>query len=101
MGRQERPVPPGPLHDFAADLRTLRAVAGGLGYRALARRAGYSASALSAAAAGEGLPSLPVTLAYVGACHGDTAAWEQRWRMLATELNGAMLGTAPPIYDPS
>src|SRR6266511_1018058 len=85
MGRQERPLDPaaGPLQAFAHDLRQLRRGAGSPGYRALARRAGYSASVLSTAANGSDLPSLPVVLAYVGACRGDVKAWEWRWQELA------------------
>ena len=85
MGRQERPLDPaaGPLQAFAHDLRQLRRGAGSPGYRALARRAGYSASVLSTAANGSDLPSLPVVLAYVGACRGDVKAWERRWQELA------------------
>src|SRR5216683_3084430 len=85
MGRRERPLESGPLHDFARELRELRA-ATGLTYRALARKAGYSASALSAAASGDGLPTLDVLLAYAGACGADMAAWEQRWREVAATL---------------
>src|SRR3954470_23571160 len=85
MGRHEEPLPTGPLHDFASGLRALRAGTG-LSYRALARKAGYSASALSAAAGGVALPTLDVTLAYVGACGGDSGEWEARWRRLAAEL---------------
>src|SRR6266508_203621 len=72
MGRQERPLDPaaGPLQAFAHDLRQLRRGAGSPGYRALARRAGYSASVLSTAANGSDLPSLPVVLADGGACRG-------------------------------
>jgi hypothetical protein len=88
-GRRERPIPPGPLNEFAQGLRDLRASAGQPTYRALERRAGYSSSALSAAAAGERLPSLAVTLAYVGACDGDMAAWEVRWELLAAQLRRA------------
>ena len=87
MSRRECPVRPGPAHQFATDLRALRAGTG-LTYRALARRAGYSYSTLSAAASGEALPTLEVTLAYVGACGGDMAAWEQRWHALAAKPNG-------------
>jgi outer membrane protein assembly factor BamB/transcriptional regulator with XRE-family HTH domain len=78
MGRQEQPLQPGSLHDFASELRKLRADTG-LTYRALARKAGYSATALSVAASGNALPSLDVLLAFVGACGGDSAAWEKRW----------------------
>lgn len=71
---------------FAAELRQLRERAGRPGYRELARRAHYSASTLSEAAGGRELPSLAVTLAYVGACAGDRAAWETRWRGVSAEL---------------
>ncbi|GAB3453338.1 hypothetical protein GCM10027436_53950 [Actinophytocola sediminis] len=50
-------------------------------------RAHYSAAALSEAANGRRLPSLAVTLAYVSACDGDTAAWEERWREIAAEMS--------------
>ncbi|MGW5675439.1 nSTAND1 domain-containing NTPase [Streptomyces sp. NPDC003860] len=81
-GRRERPLDPmaGPVEAFACDLRELRAAAGGPTYREMARRAGYSASALAAAAAGDQLPSLPVTLAYAEVCAGDSDEWESRWR---------------------
>ncbi|WP_410170171.1 helix-turn-helix domain-containing protein [Actinacidiphila bryophytorum] len=45
----------------------------------MARRSGVGASTLSQAAAGERLPTLPTLRAYVGACGGDVAEWEQRW----------------------
>jgi hypothetical protein len=47
----------------------------------------YSVGALSQAVDGRKLPSLPVTLAYVAACGGDTAAWEQRWKTVTAELS--------------
>jgi tetratricopeptide (TPR) repeat protein len=89
VGRQEQPLDPtaGPLHGFAHELRELRHAAGNPGYRTLARRAGYSASALSAAASGRVLPSLAVTLAYVGACDGDTGEWERRWIEVAATID--------------
>ncbi|OLB64060.1 MAG: hypothetical protein AUI10_12700 [Actinobacteria bacterium 13_2_20CM_2_72_6] len=91
MGRQEQPLDPtaGPLQGFAHELRELRRAAGNPGYRTLARRAGYSASALSAAASGRLLPSLAVALAYVGACDGDTGDWERRWTEVAADLENA------------
>ena len=82
MGRQERDLAPGPLRDFASDLRMLRS-ASGMTYREVARRAGYSASALSTAASGQALPTLDVLLAYAGACGGNTEAWQCRWEELA------------------
>ncbi|MFE0421583.1 WD40 repeat domain-containing protein [Streptomyces sp. NPDC058953] len=88
MGRRENPLDPdaGPVQRFAYDLRELRRTAGGPTYRAMARDCPYSAPTLSAAAAGERLPSLAVTLAYVAACVGDASAaadWERRWRAVA------------------
>lgn len=85
MGRRERPLDPGPLRDFAHDLRQLRATSG-LTYRVMAEKAKYSTSALSLAASSREFPSLAVTRAYVGACGGDVAAWERRWHVLATWL---------------
>ncbi|MDI6407686.1 DNA-binding protein [Streptomyces albus] len=82
MGRRERPVDPaeGPVQQFAYELRKLREEAGRPTYRQLAARCGYSVTTLSQAAAGERLPSLAATLAYVTACGGDPAEWERRWR---------------------
>ncbi|ONI81455.1 hypothetical protein ALI144C_19170 [Actinosynnema sp. ALI-1.44] len=96
MARAERPLDPGdgPLLRWAADLRKLREKAGSPGYRELARRAHYSAGALSEAASGRKLPSLAVTVAYVQACGGDIAAWERRWRDLSAEL-AELVETAP------
>lgn len=87
-GRPERPLNPGdgPLARFAHELRQLRAAAGYPGYRDLARKALFSASVLSAAASGSSLPSLQVTLAYVGACGGDRDHWQRRWEAAAADL---------------
>ncbi|MGW5215293.1 nSTAND1 domain-containing NTPase [Streptomyces sp. NPDC004051] len=89
-GRREVPVDPaaGPVQRFAFELRKLRAEADGITYRALARRAGYSVTTLSQAAAGERLPTLPVALAYAGACGGDLAEWEARWKEAVEESAG-------------
>jgi WD40 repeat protein/energy-coupling factor transporter ATP-binding protein EcfA2 len=57
----------------------------------LGGRAHYSAAALSDAAGGRRLPSLAVTLAYVAACDGDTATWEERWHAIAAELAGSAM----------
>ncbi|WP_327587157.1 nSTAND1 domain-containing NTPase [Nonomuraea sp. NBC_00507] len=108
-GRRESPVDPaaGPVQRFASELRKLRQEAGGLTYRAMAKRAGYSVTTLSQAAAGERLASLPVVLAFVEACGADVSAWERRWQQVAHELAreraddegaaGPYLGLAP--YD--
>jgi Helix-turn-helix domain len=88
LGRPERRLDPaaGPLQRFAFELRQLRQRAGAPSYRQLGKRAHYSATALSEAAAGERLPSLAVTMAYVEACGGDRRDWELRWRAVAAEL---------------
>ncbi|MET7477800.1 helix-turn-helix domain-containing protein [Streptomyces sp. NPDC005648] len=78
----------GPVQRFAFELRKLRAEADGITYRSLAQRAGYSVTTLSQAAAGEQLPTLPVTLAYVGACGGDLVDWESRWKEAVEETAG-------------
>ncbi|MFI7538805.1 hypothetical protein [Streptosporangium sp. NPDC049376] len=64
---------------FAVELRKLREEAGGPTYRAMAARAYFSAATLAQAAAGDRLPTLPVTLAYVEACGGDAQEWRARW----------------------
>ncbi|MFI1869160.1 nSTAND1 domain-containing NTPase [Streptomyces jumonjinensis] len=89
MGRPEKELDPaaGPVQRLAAELRVLRAEAGRPTYRAMAARAGFSAPTLSAAAAGERLPSLPVLRAYVFACGGDPRAWEPRWHRANRELS--------------
>ncbi|MFB7137603.1 helix-turn-helix domain-containing protein [Streptomyces sp. NPDC056237] len=90
-GRREVPVDPGagPVQRFAFELRKLRTEAGGITYRVLADRAGYSITTLSQAAGGEQLPTLPVVLAYVAACGGDGAVWEARWRQVVEEAAAA------------
>ncbi|MDH6553331.1 hypothetical protein [Streptomyces sp. SAI-041] len=87
MGRRERPLDPteGPVARFAHELRTLRQQAGGPTYRAMAERAHYSTATLAQAAAGDRLPSLQVTLAYVAACGGDLDEWQRRWQQAADE----------------
>ncbi|MDH6144851.1 hypothetical protein P3T35_006900 [Kitasatospora sp. GP30] len=94
MARKPRPIDPteGPLQAFAHDLRLVREVAGNPTYRALATTAGFGATTLSDAAGGVRQPSLEVTLAYVGACGGDVAAWEQRWRELNRTLEEQRAG---------
>ncbi|MFW6689972.1 DNA-binding protein [Streptomyces sp. MAR4 CNX-425] len=102
MGRREKPVDPsaGPVQRFAHELRKLRAEAGGPTYRQLAARGEYSVTALSQAAAGDRLPSLPVALAYVEGCGGDPGEWEWRWRQAAEEEAEQPLepGAAEPPY---
>ncbi|MFF1605321.1 helix-turn-helix domain-containing protein, partial [Streptomyces mirabilis] len=80
------------MQRFAFELRKLRTEAGGITYRVLAQRAGYSITTLSQAAGGEQLPTLPVVLAYAAACGGDAAEWEARWKQAVDEV--AVLGHA-------
>lgn len=81
-GRPEKALDPqaGPIARFAGELRALRREAGAVPYRELASRAGYSVTALSQAASGNRLPSLPVALAYAEVCGGARPEWERRWR---------------------
>ncbi|MYY84859.1 MULTISPECIES: hypothetical protein [unclassified Streptomyces] len=81
MGRREKPLEPtaDPVPRLAHRLRKLRAEAGSPTYRTMAQRVPYSAPTLSAAAAGERLPTLPVLRAYVIACGGDPEEWERHW----------------------
>ncbi|MGV9453486.1 nSTAND1 domain-containing NTPase [Streptomyces sp. NPDC003635] len=87
MGRREKPLDPGegPVQRFALELRKLRDETGGLTYRAMARRAGYSAPTLAAAAGGVRLPSLAVLTAYVTACGGEPEEWTRRLREALAE----------------
>ncbi|MFD5402868.1 nSTAND1 domain-containing NTPase [Streptomyces griseorubiginosus] len=102
MGRRETPVDPaaGPVPRFAYELRKLRQEAGGPTYRELARRAHFSVTALSQAAAGEQLPSLQVTLAYATACGGDAGEWERRWKEAEREVREAAAGLDDDVEPP-
>ncbi|MET8079675.1 hypothetical protein [Streptomyces sp. NPDC005303] len=89
MGRPERPLDPeaGPVQRLAHDLRELRRQAGCPSYRAMAETAGFSATTLSQAAAGERLPSLAVVQGYVRACGGEPGEWEPRWKEAEARLD--------------
>ncbi|MFJ6010664.1 hypothetical protein [Streptomyces sp. NPDC092952] len=102
MGRPERPVDAdaGPVQRFAAELRGLRAGAGGPTYRVMAKGSGYSAPVLSQAAAGERLPTLAAALAYVAACGGDRAEWERRWHAAAAQVAAAPREDEPVADSP-
>jgi hypothetical protein len=75
-------IAPDGLEAFARDLRALRAKAD-LDYPEMAEVSHYEMTTLAAAAGGLRLPSLPVTVAFVRACRGDVAEWEERWQKLA------------------
>ncbi|WBO65031.1 helix-turn-helix domain-containing protein [Streptomyces camelliae] len=91
MGRPERPLNPaaGPVQRFAHELRELRKAAGNPSYRTMAKAAGFSATTLSQAAAGERLPSLSVVQEYVRACGGDPEEWQLRWKEAGQETDRA------------
>ncbi|MEU9452740.1 hypothetical protein [Streptomyces sp. NPDC048277] len=91
MGRPERPVDPeaGPVQWLAHELRELRRTAGGPSYRTMAKAAGFSATTLSQAAAGERLPSLAVVQGYARACGGDPDDWARRWKEADAEASRA------------
>jgi hypothetical protein len=78
-------IAPDGLEAFARDLRALRAKAE-LDYPEMAERSHYTMKTLASAAGGLRLPALPVAVAYVRACGGDVAEWEDRWHTLATKI---------------
>jgi hypothetical protein len=78
-------IAPDGLESFARDLRALRAKAE-LDYPELAEVSHYTMKTLVSAAGGLRLPTLPVAVAYVRACGGDVAEWEERWQKLATKI---------------
>jgi hypothetical protein len=72
---------------FARDLRVMRAKAG-LDYPDMAEKSHYTMRTLASAAGGLRLPTLPVLIAYVQACGGDVAEWEDRWARLVKSKRG-------------
>jgi hypothetical protein len=78
-------IAPDGLEAFARDLRALRGKAE-LDYPEMAETSHYEMTTLAAAAGGLRLPTLPVAVAYVRACDGNVAEWEERWQKLATKL---------------
>jgi hypothetical protein len=78
-------IAPDGLDAFARDLRTLRAQAG-LDYPEMAESSHYEMPTLAAAAGGLRLPTLPVAVAFVRACGGSVAEWEDRWQKLADKI---------------
>jgi hypothetical protein len=100
-GRPERELPAGgdPIALFAGELREMRQRAGNPGYREMSRRAHFSASVLSTAAAGRVLPTLPVTRAYAIACGENPEVWEARWYRVCGQL-GRLRTAAPEPSQP-
>jgi hypothetical protein len=80
--------PEAALEEFAKDLRELRSKAG-LGYPEMEELSHYTMKTLASAAGGMKLPTLPVTAAYVRACGGNVAEWEDRWHDVASLVEPA------------
>jgi hypothetical protein len=78
-------IAPDGLESFARDLRALRAKAE-MDYPEMAEVSHYTMKTLVSAAGGLRLPTLPVAVAYVRACGGNVAEWEERWQKLATKI---------------
>lgn len=78
-------IAPDGLESFARDLRALRAKAE-LDYPEMAEASHYTMKTLVSAAGGLRLPTLPVAVAYVRACGGNAAEWEDRWQRLADRI---------------
>jgi hypothetical protein len=83
---------------FARDLRVLRSKAG-LDYPDMAEKSHYTMRTLASAAGGLRLPTLPVLIAYVNACGGDVADWEERWGRLTK--SGKKSQALLPAGDPA
>jgi tetratricopeptide (TPR) repeat protein len=101
MGRPETPLDPGggPLQEFAARLRSLRADSGGRSYRQLARVANFAAPTLARAASGRSFPSWEVTQAYVTACGADPGQWRALWASTARRVGADAQGGGQPAGD--
>ena len=80
---------------FARDLRVLRSKAG-LDYPDMAEKSHYTMRTLASAAGGLRLPTLPVLIAYVNACGGDVAEWEERWGKLVKSGKKGQTALPPP-----
>ena len=107
-------IAPDGLESFARDLRALRAKAE-LDYPEMAEVSHYTMKTLASAAGGLRLPTLPVAVAYVRACGGNVAEWEERWQKgrprspRTRRRSAAAMATAtgcrpspsPPIRPPS
>ncbi len=74
---------------FVAALHQLRVQAGRPSLRSMARAMNYSHTALSSALAGNRLPSLDLTLAFVRTCGGDEQQWRIRWEQASAHRPGA------------
>ena len=85
MAQSVASIAPDGLEAFARDLRALRDQAD-LDYPQMAELSHFTMRTLASAAGGLRLPTLPVAVAYVRACGGNVAEWEERWQKLATKI---------------
>ena len=102
MGRPQEPLERdgSPSREFAFWLRDLRHRSG-LTYEQLARSAHYATSTMQAATAGQRLPTLKVTMAFVAACGGDEGAWRAYWAQVRRLLDeGAPSGLSHSVAPP-
>lgn len=72
---------------FARDLRVMRNKAC-LDYPEMAEKSHYTMRTLASAAGGLRMPTLPVLMAFVTACGGDQAEWEERWGKIMKTAGG-------------
>jgi hypothetical protein len=88
MGRSQEPLERdgSPVREFAFWLRDLR-YRSGLTYDELGKKAQYATSTVQAATAGNRLPTLAVTMAFVRACGGDLKAWRGYWIQIRRALD--------------
>jgi hypothetical protein len=99
MGRPEEPLERdgSPVREFAFWLRDLRRRSG-LTYDQLGKNAHYATSTVQAATAGQRLPTLRVTQAFVKACGGDADQWREYWTQVRRALDrGAPTGAGRSI----
>lgn len=81
------------LEELAGRLRELREGYGNPSYRAMARKALYSHTALVRAAGGKIFPSWDLTAAFVKACDGDLDHWRSVWTFYERKYHAGNAGT--------
>ena len=67
----------------------------------MAERSHYTMKTLASAAGGLRLPTLPVAIAFVGACDGDVGEWEDRWHKLAEKIGTDAAAKQPADAEPA
>lgn len=102
MGRPEEPLERdgSPVREFAFWLRDLRRRSG-LTYDQLGKNAHYATSTVQAATAGQRLPTLRVTMAFVRACGGDAEQWREYWMQVRRALDRGAPAGADRSVEPS